>query len=187
MRQNIIEIPSHFYNFDFFELTPSGHPREIKIALFSKISSQKWMFIGWKWVINQSFRSPLLQTATWIFFLFPSYWNRLGGKAQESEINNLHSLTFPLQVISSVPTNRLKFLKEAGHGTQKDDIPEEELNEDAEEIDHAERELRRGQILWFRGLNRIQTQVCSMPCCFWDFNLSGKKHILLWYSYSRLI
>lgn len=28
-----------------------------------------------------------------------------------------------------------------------------------EEIDHAERELRRGQILWFRGLNRIQTQV----------------------------
>lgn len=28
-----------------------------------------------------------------------------------------------------------------------------------EEIDHAERELRRGQILWFRGLNRIQTQI----------------------------
>uniref|UniRef100_A0A4X1URK5 Calcium-transporting ATPase n=1 Tax=Sus scrofa TaxID=9823 RepID=A0A4X1URK5_PIG len=35
----------------------------------------------------------------------------------------------------------------------------EELNEDVEEIDHAERELRRGQILWFRGLNRIQTQI----------------------------
>lgn len=33
-----------------------------------------------------------------------------------------------------------------------------------DEIDHAERELRRGQILWFRGLNRIQTQVtCSKP------------------------
>uniref|UniRef100_A0A8C5W314 Calcium-transporting ATPase n=1 Tax=Microcebus murinus TaxID=30608 RepID=A0A8C5W314_MICMU len=27
------------------------------------------------------------------------------------------------------------------------------------QIDHAERELRRGQILWFRGLNRIQTQI----------------------------
>uniref|UniRef100_UPI00398ED981 plasma membrane calcium-transporting ATPase 2 isoform X17 n=1 Tax=Pristiophorus japonicus TaxID=55135 RepID=UPI00398ED981 len=67
--------------------------------------------------------------------------------------------TFAIQIISSIPTNRLKFLKEAGHGTQKDDIPEEELNEDAEEIDHAERELRRGQILWFRGLNRIQTQI----------------------------
>lgn len=35
----------------------------------------------------------------------------------------------------------------------------EELAEDEEEIDCAERELRRGQILWFRGLNRIQTQV----------------------------
>ncbi|KAM4676145.1 plasma membrane calcium-transporting ATPase 1 isoform 3-T4 [Discoglossus pictus] len=63
------------------------------------------------------------------------------------------------QLVTSIPTSRLKFLKEAGHGTQKDDIPEEELAEDAEEIDHAERELRRGQILWFRGLNRIQTQI----------------------------
>ncbi|XP_058842267.1 plasma membrane calcium-transporting ATPase 1-like isoform X3 [Acipenser ruthenus] len=63
------------------------------------------------------------------------------------------------QLISSIPTSRLKFLKEAGHGTQKDDYPDEELEEDMEEIDHGERELRRGQILWFRGLNRIQTQM----------------------------
>ncbi|XP_034433916.1 plasma membrane calcium-transporting ATPase 1a isoform X3 [Hippoglossus hippoglossus] len=65
------------------------------------------------------------------------------------------------QVISTIPTSRLKFLKTAGHGTQKDEIPDEELEEldDMEEIDHAERELRRGQILWFRGLNRIQTQM----------------------------
>ncbi|XP_041934084.1 plasma membrane calcium-transporting ATPase 1a isoform X3 [Alosa sapidissima] len=65
------------------------------------------------------------------------------------------------QVISSVPTSWLKFLRPAGHGTQKDEIPAEELEdmEEMEEIDHAERELRRGQILWFRGLNRIQTQI----------------------------
>uniref|UniRef100_A0A8C5KIU7 Calcium-transporting ATPase n=1 Tax=Jaculus jaculus TaxID=51337 RepID=A0A8C5KIU7_JACJA len=63
------------------------------------------------------------------------------------------------KLISTIPTSRLKFLKEAGHGTQKEEIPEEELAEDVEEIDHAERELRRGQILWFRGLNRIQTQM----------------------------
>uniref|UniRef100_A0A3P8VJ31 Calcium-transporting ATPase n=1 Tax=Cynoglossus semilaevis TaxID=244447 RepID=A0A3P8VJ31_CYNSE len=65
------------------------------------------------------------------------------------------------QVISTIPTSRLKFLKTAGHGTQKEEIPDEELEEldDMEEIDHAERELRRGQILWFRGLNRIQTQM----------------------------
>uniref|UniRef100_A0A7N8YP55 Calcium-transporting ATPase n=1 Tax=Mastacembelus armatus TaxID=205130 RepID=A0A7N8YP55_9TELE len=65
------------------------------------------------------------------------------------------------QLISSIPTSRLKFLKTAGHGTQKEEIPDEELEEleDMDEIDHAERELRRGQILWFRGLNRIQTQI----------------------------
>ncbi|XP_063288787.1 plasma membrane calcium-transporting ATPase 3 isoform X2 [Pelobates fuscus] len=63
------------------------------------------------------------------------------------------------QVISTVPTSHLKCLKEAGHGPGKDEITDEEMAEDEEEIDHAERELRRGQILWFRGLNRIQTQI----------------------------
>ncbi|XP_078075769.1 plasma membrane calcium-transporting ATPase 1-like isoform X3 [Mustelus asterias] len=63
------------------------------------------------------------------------------------------------QLIATIPTNHLKFLKEAGLGTQKEEIPEDELEEDIEEIDHAERELRHGQILWFRGLNRIQTQM----------------------------
>ncbi|XP_058844480.1 plasma membrane calcium-transporting ATPase 2 isoform X5 [Acipenser ruthenus] len=63
------------------------------------------------------------------------------------------------QVISTIPKNSLKFLKGAGQLTHKDEMPEEEMNEDAEEIDHSERELRRGQILWFRGLNRIQTQM----------------------------
>lgn len=63
------------------------------------------------------------------------------------------------QLITSIPTHHLKFLKEAGHGITKEEIHEEELTEGADEIDHAEMELRRGQILWFRGLNRIQTQV----------------------------
>ncbi|KAA8593658.1 hypothetical protein FQN60_009774 [Etheostoma spectabile] len=52
-----------------------------------------------------------------------------------------------------------QFLKEAGHGTTKEDIHEEHMTEGADEIDHAEMEMRRGQILWFRGLNRIQTQM----------------------------
>uniref|UniRef100_A0A8C1LTL8 Calcium-transporting ATPase n=1 Tax=Cyprinus carpio TaxID=7962 RepID=A0A8C1LTL8_CYPCA len=63
------------------------------------------------------------------------------------------------QFISAIPTHRLKFLKEAGHGIPKGDISEEVLTEGADEIDLAEMELRRGQILWFRGLNRIQTQM----------------------------
>ncbi|KAG8589065.1 hypothetical protein GDO81_006237 [Engystomops pustulosus] len=66
------------------------------------------------------------------------------------------------QLICTVPTSRLKFLKEAGHGPMKEDITHEELTEGADEIDHAEMELRKGQILWFRGLNRIQTQVLSL-------------------------
>ncbi|XP_076589579.1 plasma membrane calcium-transporting ATPase 1-like isoform X1 [Chaetodon auriga] len=65
------------------------------------------------------------------------------------------------QLVSSVPTSWLKFLKTAGHGTQREEIPEEELEEmkDLDEIDHAEMELRRGHVLWCRGLNRIQTQI----------------------------
>uniref|UniRef100_A0A3Q2FZ08 Calcium-transporting ATPase n=1 Tax=Cyprinodon variegatus TaxID=28743 RepID=A0A3Q2FZ08_CYPVA len=63
------------------------------------------------------------------------------------------------QLISAIPTHHLKFLKEAGHGITKEEIHKEEMTEDTDEIDHAEMELRRGQILWFRGLNRIQTQV----------------------------
>ncbi|KAF7666908.1 hypothetical protein LDENG_00088480 [Lucifuga dentata] len=65
------------------------------------------------------------------------------------------------QLVSTIPTSRLKFLKTAGHGTQQEEIPEEELEEmqDVDTIDHAEMELRRGQVLWCRGLNRIQTQI----------------------------
>ncbi|XP_064162107.1 plasma membrane calcium-transporting ATPase 4 isoform X5 [Anguilla rostrata] len=63
------------------------------------------------------------------------------------------------QLISAVPTHRLKFLKEAGHGGTKEEIHDEEMVGGVDEIDHAEMELRRGQILWFRGLNRIQTQM----------------------------
>uniref|UniRef100_A0A4W6FHM2 Calcium-transporting ATPase n=1 Tax=Lates calcarifer TaxID=8187 RepID=A0A4W6FHM2_LATCA len=68
------------------------------------------------------------------------------------------------QLVSSVPTSWLKFLKTAGHGTQQEEIPEEELEEmkDLDAIDHAEMELRRGQVLWCRGLQRIQTQSFHM-------------------------
>ncbi|XP_059190974.1 plasma membrane calcium-transporting ATPase 1-like [Centropristis striata] len=65
------------------------------------------------------------------------------------------------QLVSSIPTKWLKFLKTAGHGTQQEEIPEEELEDidDLDGIDHAEMELKRGQVLWCRGLNRISTQL----------------------------
>lgn len=76
-------------------------------------------------------------------------------------------------MIATIPNSRLRFLRRAGQLTQKDELPDEDVNEENEEIDHAERELRRGQILWFRGLNRIQTQVresnrdSSIPVNIW--------------------
>ncbi|TNN45563.1 Plasma membrane calcium-transporting ATPase 1 [Liparis tanakae] len=65
------------------------------------------------------------------------------------------------QVVSSVPTRWLKFLKTAGHGRRQEEIPEEELEElkDVDEIDHGEMELKRSQVLWCRSLGRIATQI----------------------------
>uniref|UniRef100_A0A8C6JCM6 Calcium-transporting ATPase n=1 Tax=Melopsittacus undulatus TaxID=13146 RepID=A0A8C6JCM6_MELUD len=91
-----------------------------------------------------------LTLSQWFWCIFIGVGELLWGQVRE--------LLSP-QLICTVPTSHLKFLKEAGHGITKEEIPEEELPEDVDEIDHAEMELRRGQILWFRGLNRIQTQI----------------------------
>uniref|UniRef100_A0AAY4DPS6 Calcium-transporting ATPase n=1 Tax=Denticeps clupeoides TaxID=299321 RepID=A0AAY4DPS6_9TELE len=91
---------------------------------------------------GKPFSCAPLNVAQWLWCLFVGVGELLWG-----------------QVIATVPTSHLKFLKEAGHGPGTDEIMDEDLAEDEEEIDHAERELRRGQILWFRGLNRIQTQI----------------------------
>uniref|UniRef100_A0A673XS21 Calcium-transporting ATPase n=1 Tax=Salmo trutta TaxID=8032 RepID=A0A673XS21_SALTR len=64
------------------------------------------------------------------------------------------------QVIATVPSDQLPCLKEAGAAMAA--VEEEEEMDDGDEegeIDCAERELRRGQILWCRGLSRIQTQM----------------------------
>uniref|UniRef100_A0A2I3HWK5 Calcium-transporting ATPase n=1 Tax=Nomascus leucogenys TaxID=61853 RepID=A0A2I3HWK5_NOMLE len=61
------------------------------------------------------------------------------------------------QVIATIPTSQLKCLKEAGHGPGKDEMTDEELADGDEEIDHAERELRRGQILWLRTMKSVLT------------------------------
>lgn len=83
------------------------------------------------------------------------------------------------QLVSSVPTSWLKFLKTAGHGTQQEEIPEEELEEmEDDEIDHAEMEMRRGHVLWCRGLNRIQTQVWSQNTT--STNSAYVSHARVW-------
>ncbi|XP_072136410.1 plasma membrane calcium-transporting ATPase 2 isoform X1 [Mobula birostris] len=139
----------------------------VLMQLFNEINARK--IHGEKNVFDGIFRNPIFCSIVFGTFAVQIVIIQFGGKPFSCTPLQIDQWLWCIvlgvgellwgQVISSIPTNRLKFLKEAGHGTQKDDIPEEELNEDAEEIDHAERELRRGQILWFRGLNRIQTQI----------------------------
>ncbi|XP_061470223.1 plasma membrane calcium-transporting ATPase 3 isoform X16 [Rhineura floridana] len=122
---------------------------------------------------NAPLHSPPSEHYTIIFntFVMMQLFNEINARKIHGERNVFDGIfgnpifctivlgTFGIQVIATIPTSQLKCLKEAGHGPGKDEITDEEMAEDEEEIDHAERELRRGQILWFRGLNRIQTQI----------------------------
>uniref|UniRef100_A0A8C3AHX0 Calcium-transporting ATPase n=1 Tax=Cyclopterus lumpus TaxID=8103 RepID=A0A8C3AHX0_CYCLU len=122
---------------------------------------------------NSPLHSPPSEHYTIVFnvFVMMQLFNEINARKIHGERNVFEGIyrnpifcsvvlgTFVLQLISAIPTHHLKFLKEAGHGATKEEIHAEELTEGADEIDHAEMELRRGQILWFRGLNRIQTQI----------------------------
>ncbi|XP_071462057.1 plasma membrane calcium-transporting ATPase 2 [Marmota flaviventris] len=139
----------------------------VMMQLFNEINARK--IHGERNVFDGIFRNPIFCTIVLGTFAIQIMIVQFGGKPFSCSPLQLDQWMWCIfiglgelvwgQVIATIPTSRLKFLKEAGRLTQKEEIPEEELNEDVEEIDHAERELRRGQILWFRGLNRIQTQI----------------------------
>ncbi|XP_062921281.1 plasma membrane calcium-transporting ATPase 1-like isoform X1 [Mobula hypostoma] len=139
----------------------------VMMQLFNEINARK--IHGERNVFEAIFRNPIFCSIVVGTFLIQIVIVEFGGKPFSCSGLTLDQWLWCIfigigellwgQVIASIPTSRLKFLKEAGHGTTKDDIPEGELMEDNDEIDHAEMELRRGQILWFRGLNRIQTQI----------------------------
>ncbi|XP_054833389.1 plasma membrane calcium-transporting ATPase 2 isoform X4 [Eublepharis macularius] len=139
----------------------------VMMQLFNEINARK--IHGERNVFDGIFRNPIFCTIVLGTFAVQIVIVQFGGKPFSCSPLQLDQWMWCVfiglgelvwgQVIASIPTSRLKFLKEAGGLTEKTEAPEEELNEDAEEIDHAERELRRGQILWFRGLNRIQTQI----------------------------
>ncbi|XP_072422657.1 plasma membrane calcium-transporting ATPase 2-like [Chiloscyllium punctatum] len=63
------------------------------------------------------------------------------------------------QLIVSIPKDVLRFLKQPGPGSRKGVLADDGRSEDEEEVGYAEGELCCGRVLWFRGLNRIQTQV----------------------------
>ncbi|XP_048352263.1 plasma membrane calcium-transporting ATPase 4 isoform X2 [Sphaerodactylus townsendi] len=139
----------------------------VMMQLFNEINARK--IHGERNVFEAIFRNPIFCTVVLGTFVAQIIIVEFGGKPFSCSGLTLSQWFWCIfigvgellwgQVICTVPTNQLKFLKEAGHGITKEDIPEEELPEDLDEIDHAEMELRRGQILWFRGLNRIQTQI----------------------------
>ncbi|KAM3844693.1 plasma membrane calcium-transporting ATPase 2 isoform 5-T5 [Vipera latastei] len=139
----------------------------VMMQLFNEINARK--IHGERNVFDGIFRNPIFCTIVLGTFAVQIVIVQFGGKPFSCSPLELDQWMWCVfiglgelvwgQVIASIPTSRLKFLKEAGGLTLKEEVPEEEMSEDVEEIDHAERELRRGQILWFRGLNRIQTQI----------------------------
>ncbi|KAK1152780.1 plasma membrane calcium-transporting ATPase 1-like isoform X1 [Acipenser oxyrinchus oxyrinchus] len=139
----------------------------VMMQLFNEINARK--IHGERNVFESIYKNPIFCGVVLGTFVFQIIIVELGGKPFSCSGLTIDQWLWCVfigvgellwgQLISAIPTNRLKFLKEAGHGTTKEDIHEEEYTEGTDEIDHAEMEMRRGQILWFRGLNRIQTQI----------------------------
>ncbi|XP_058859699.1 plasma membrane calcium-transporting ATPase 3-like isoform X4 [Acipenser ruthenus] len=139
----------------------------VMMQLFNEINARK--IHGERNVFESIYKNPIFCGVVLGTFVFQIIIVELGGKPFSCSGLTIDQWLWCVfigvgellwgQLISAIPTNRLTFLKEAGHGTTKEDIHEEEYTEGTDEIDHAEMEMRRGQILWFRGLNRIQTQM----------------------------
>ncbi|KAJ8384188.1 hypothetical protein AAFF_G00208060 [Aldrovandia affinis] len=139
----------------------------VMMQLFNEINARK--IHGERNVFDGIYRNPIFCSIVMGTFAIQVAIVQFGGKPFSCSPLDLEKWMWCVflglgeliwgQVIVTIPNNRLKFLKGAGQLTYKKEAPEEELNEEDEEIDHSERELRRGQILWFRGLNRIQTQI----------------------------
>ncbi|XP_065104486.1 plasma membrane calcium-transporting ATPase 3a isoform X4 [Paramisgurnus dabryanus] len=139
----------------------------VLMQLFNEINARK--IHGERNVFDGIFSNPIFCSIVLGTFAIQIVIVQFGGKPFSCSPLNMEQWLWCLfvgmgelvwgQVIASVPTHQLKCLKEAGHGPAPDEIMDEDLAEDEDEIDYAERELRRGQILWFRGLNRIQTQI----------------------------
>ncbi|XP_066436770.1 plasma membrane calcium-transporting ATPase 3 isoform X5 [Eleutherodactylus coqui] len=139
----------------------------VMMQLFNEINARK--IHGERNVFDGIFANPIFCSIVLGTFAVQIFIVQFGGKPFSCSPLNTQQWLWCLfvgvgelvwgQLISTIPTSHLKCLKEAGHGPGKDEITDEDCAEDEEEIDHAERELRRGQILWFRGLNRIQTQM----------------------------
>ncbi|KAK2821341.1 hypothetical protein Q7C36_020684 [Tachysurus vachellii] len=139
----------------------------VMMQLFNEINARK--IHGERNVFEGIHRNPIFCSVVLGTFILQIIIVQLGGKPFSCTALTLDQWLWCIfigvgellwgQFISAIPTHRLKFLMTFGHGSTKEEMQKEEQIEDVDEIDHAEMELRRGQILWFRGLNRIQTQI----------------------------
>uniref|UniRef100_A0A673XEY3 Calcium-transporting ATPase n=1 Tax=Salmo trutta TaxID=8032 RepID=A0A673XEY3_SALTR len=140
----------------------------VLMQLFNEINARK--IHGERNVFDGIFRNPIFCSIVFGTFAIQIVIVQFGGKPFSCTPLDLEKWGWCTflglgelvwgQVIATIPNTKLRFLRGAGQLTKKNEMPgDEDMNEDNEEIDHAERELRRGQVLWFRGLNRIQTQI----------------------------
>ncbi|XP_060766073.1 plasma membrane calcium-transporting ATPase 4 isoform X2 [Neoarius graeffei] len=139
----------------------------VMMQLFNEINARK--IHGERNVFESIHRNPIFCCVVLGTFVLQIIIVQLGGKPFSCTALTLDQWLWCIfigvgellwgQFVSTIPTHRLKFLTTVGHGSTKEEMQKEEQIEDVDEIDHAEMELRRGQILWFRGLNRIQTQI----------------------------
>uniref|UniRef100_A0A673ZUE7 Calcium-transporting ATPase n=1 Tax=Salmo trutta TaxID=8032 RepID=A0A673ZUE7_SALTR len=139
----------------------------VLMQLFNEINARK--IHGERNVFDGIFHNPIFCSIVLGTFLMQFVIVQFGGKPFSCTPLNVEQWLWCLlvgvgellwgQLITTVPTSRLPCLKEAGHALGKEEMIDDDMADDEQEIDHAERELRRGQILWFRGLNRIQTQI----------------------------
>ncbi|XP_078470568.1 LOW QUALITY PROTEIN: plasma membrane calcium-transporting ATPase 3-like [Lampetra planeri] len=139
----------------------------VMMQLFNEINARK--IHGERNVFHGVFRNPIFCSIVFGTFVVQVVIVQFGGKPFScSGLSPEHWLWCVFlgagellwgQLISAVPTARLRCLRDAGGGPGPPSPPPDEGPDDEEEIDHAEREMRHGQILWFRGLHRIQTQI----------------------------
>ncbi|XP_035015002.1 plasma membrane calcium-transporting ATPase 3b isoform X1 [Hippoglossus stenolepis] len=173
----LLFIGEHIFNIDSGRNAPLHSPPSehytiifntfVLMQLFNEINARK--IHGERNVFDGIFANPIFCSIVLGTFAVQIVIVQWGGKPFSCAPLNIEQWLWCLfvgvgellwgQVIATVPTERLPCLKEAGLGLEPGEDDGEEMAEDEEEIDCAERELRRGQILWFRGLNRIQTQM----------------------------
>ncbi|XP_034064548.1 LOW QUALITY PROTEIN: plasma membrane calcium-transporting ATPase 3b [Gymnodraco acuticeps] len=173
----LLFIGEHIFNIDSGRNAPLHSPPSehytiifntfVLMQLFNEINARK--IHGERNVFDGIFANPIFCTIVLGTFAVQIVIVQWGGKPFSCAPLNVEQWLWCLfvgvgellwgQVIATVPTERLPCLKEAGMNLDPGDDEGEDMADDEEEIDCAERELRRGQILWFRGLNRIQTQM----------------------------